>query len=246
MPSIPPDPESGAPEDAIYGEVRKAIGDQKLPPGTRLREDEMRTIFGVSRDRMRKVFARLAHDGLVTIEPNKGASVARPTVREARELFAARRGVEAAIIGLVAPRFTPADRRLLAAHVNRELAADKARDHAEMVRLSGEFHLVLAGLARNAMLAKFLDELITRESLVIQTYEKPGSPSCSGHEHLGIVEALGRRDAEAASRLMAEHLANVEARLDLDDTPPAPPDLSDVFGAKGKARAGRGRPRSGG
>ena len=242
-----------ASEDAIHAEIRDAIGNQKLPPGTRLREDELRRIFAVSRDRMRKVFARLAYEGLVCLEPNKGASVARPSVQEARELFAARRGIEAAIIGLVAPRFTAEDRRLLTGHVARELAADRARDHAEMVRLSGEFHLLLARIARNALLERFLAELITRESLVIQAYERPGHPSCSGHEHEGIVTALSQRDVNGAAALMVEHLTNVEARLDLDQGTRAPPCLADVFqgvgrtvpradsraGRKGRAPAGR-------
>jgi len=77
-------------DDQVYRRIYEAIGGQELPPGTRLREDQMRQIFGVSRARIRKVFSRLAFEGLVQIEPNRGASVARPSAEEARETFAAR------------------------------------------------------------------------------------------------------------------------------------------------------------
>jgi len=98
-----------------------------------------------------------------------------------------------------------------------------------MIRLSGEFHLLLAEMAGNRQLQKFLRELITRESLIILAYEKPGQPSCSNHEHQLILEALARRDVAKAVRLMVQHLDNVEHRLDLDrDARPAV-DLEQVF-----------------
>jgi DNA-binding GntR family transcriptional regulator len=203
-------------EGTVYSQIRDAILNQKLPPGTRLREDEIRQIFAVSRARIRKVFARLNFEGLVTIEPNRGASVARPTVKDARDLFAARRSIEATIVREVGSRLSVARKKLLSDHIAKELAADADRDHDQMIHLSGEFHLLLARIADNAMLEKFLRELITRESLVIQSYEKPGSPSCSGHEHKAILDALKRKDVARASALMVEHLSNVEGRLDLD------------------------------
>ncbi len=170
----------------------------------------MRQIFSVSRDRIRKVFARLAYDGLVTIEPNRGASVTKPSVNEARELFAARRGIEAAILAALVPRFGASEKRVLAAHIGEEHAAAAERDYERMIALSGEFHLKLAQIAENRPLEKFLRELITRESLVIQAYERPGNPSCSADEHQSILDALVRKDVETATVLMAEHLANVE------------------------------------
>src|ERR1700709_2614177 len=94
-------------DDQVYARIYDAIAGQELPPGTRLREDHMRQIFGVSRARIRKVFSRLTFEGLVQIEPNRGASVARPTAGEARENFAARRAIEAAIVRMVAENFEP-------------------------------------------------------------------------------------------------------------------------------------------
>jgi DNA-binding GntR family transcriptional regulator len=219
-------------DEHVYGRIYAAIAAQELPPGTRLREDQMRQIFGVSRARIRKVLSRLAFEGLVAIEPNRGASVAKPSADEARENFAARRAVEAAIVRMVAEKFEPKHKAALARHIAKETAAEARRDAPEMIRLSGEFHSLLAEISGNRTLQKFLRELITRESLVILAYEKPGQPSCSDHEHRMILDALGKRDATKAAKLMLQHLENVEKRLDLDrDVRPAV-DLRQLFAVR--------------
>jgi DNA-binding GntR family transcriptional regulator len=223
---------SAALDEQIYTRVYGAIAAQELPPGTRLREDQMRQIFGVSRARIRKVFSRLAFEGLVEIEPNRGASVARPSPEEAREIFAARRAVEIAIVRMVAERFEPKQQSALSRHIAKEAAAESRRDAAEMTRLSGEFHLLLADMAGNRPMQKFLRELVTREALVILAYEKPGKPSCSNHEHQMILDALVKRDAAKAAKLMVQHLENVEARLDLDRDTRPPVDLKQLFAGR--------------
>jgi len=219
-------------DDEVHARIRGAIAAQELPPGTRLREDQMRLIFGVSRARIRKVFSRLAFEGLVEIEPNRGASVARPSPEEAHEIFAARRAIEETVVRMVAQDFDARQKVILAKHIAKESAAEARRDPAEMTRLSGEFHLLLAEMAGNRPMQKFLRELVTRESLVILAYEKPGKPSCSNHEHQMILDALAKRDVARAAKLMVHHLENVEERLDLDrDTRPAV-DLNQLFATR--------------
>lgn len=229
------DESSDTPEDRIHAEIRRAIGSQKLLPGTRLREDEMRKLFATSRNRIRAVLARLEQEGLVEIAPNRGASVARPTPQDARDLFTARRGIEAAILGaLPLPLTTPARRRLNG-HIAAERQAHAARDLAAMIDLSGEFHLLLASLAGNRPLERFLTELILRESLVIQMYERPQQPSCSLEEHEAILAALEAGDLPAALAGMAAHLGEVEERLDLDRYNRPALSLDTVFARPGAA-----------
>ena len=67
-------------------------------------------------------------------------------------------------------------------------------------------------------------------------YEKPGKPSCSNHEHQLILDALTRRDAAKAAKLMLLHLENVEERLDLDRDARPPVDLGRLFAASLKSR----------
>ncbi len=222
-------PAAALSDDDVYARIHAAIALQQLPPGTRLREDEMRQIFGVSRARIRAVFSRLAYTGVVTLEPNRGASVAKPTIQEARELFAARRTIEAAIVREAVARMTPRDETRLREHIASETRAEIRRDRAEMIRLSGDFHLLLAEIAGNATLHKFLIELVTRESLAIAAYETPGRPSCSNHEHSDILAALSRKDADAAVTLMVAHLDAIESRLDLDRSQRPSIDLAAIF-----------------
>jgi DNA-binding GntR family transcriptional regulator len=213
-------------EEAIYERLLAAIFDHRLPPGTKLGEDRLASIFGVSRARIRRVLPRLAHEGVVTLEPNRGAFVARPTVEEARDVFEARRLIEP---GIVERALRHPERRAIVARLRQHVAAERrARaegDTRAIVRLSGEFHMLLADMAGNAVLARTMRELATRTCLVIALYDKPSVPSCLGEEHGEIVDALGAGDGARAVKLMLQHLNHVEANLDLTVAEPGPVDL---------------------
>ncbi len=213
----------------MYDHMHRAIADRRLPPGTKLVEEGLAEIFEVSRARVRKVLQRLAHDKMVTLEPNRGAFVARPSVDEARHVFAARRVIEDAIIRAVASdvgdRAIDGLRRLNQA----EHEAHEGRDPHGAIRLSGEFHLQLAAYCGNPILAGFLRELVSRSSLIIAVYETPGGPDCAFDEHQKIIDALAAGDANAAAREMRAHLEQIESRLNLTESEAAPIDLGHVF-----------------
>jgi DNA-binding GntR family transcriptional regulator len=76
-----------APSKAIYDRIWSAIAEHKLRPGTRLKEEQLSEIFGVSRARVRAALAALERDGLVTLVQNRGAFVAQPTIEEARDVL---------------------------------------------------------------------------------------------------------------------------------------------------------------
>lgn len=216
-------------QERMARSIADAIADRRLPPGTKLTEERLAAIFGVSRARVRSVLSSLAQVGIVTLRPNRGAYVAQPTAREAREVFEARRIVERGIVERLA-RSVPRDAvDRLNRHIAEERKAAAAGDRAGLIRLSGDFHLLLGELAGNATLAEFLDALIRRSSLAIAAGPAAAGADCSSHEHHDIVEALVGGDAERAVRLMTEHLAAVEARLALGDEAPKI-DLDAVFG----------------
>src|SRR5688572_32635771 len=89
---------SAASAAGVYERIWNAIMDHSLPPETRLVEERLCEIFGLGRTRLRQVLQRLAHEGVVTLMPNRGAMVSKPSVREAREVFASRRVIEAGIV----------------------------------------------------------------------------------------------------------------------------------------------------
>lgn len=200
--------------DVIHQRVLLAIVEHRLPPGTKLGEEKLAKVFGVSRTLIRQVLERLAHDSIVTVHANRGAFVSSPTVEEAREVFAARRLIEPDLIHQAAQRATAADIARMRAHVASESAARAANDKRSIIRLSGEFHQIIAEVAGNRFLARTMRELETLTCLVIILYDAPNVPACPYHEHSGLVDAIQARDAELAASLMAEHLRHVEASLD--------------------------------
>src|SRR5207244_2351673 len=112
----------------VYDRIHRAILEQRLPPGTKLGEESLSSLFAVSRARVRRILLRLAHDKSVELRPNRGAYVAQPSAQDAREVFTARRIVEAHIVEGVAKGLpTPARQRLLR-HVAREQAAHARPD----------------------------------------------------------------------------------------------------------------------
>ena len=220
----------GAGEDAIYEELLTAIFEHRLPPGMKLGEEELARIFGVSRARIRRVLPRLAHEGVVRLEPNRGAFVARPSVAEARDVFETRRILEPAIaLRLAQDRHKRRDTAPLRQHVAAEARAREVGDTRGVVRLSGEFHILLAERTGNEVLAKTMRELASLTCLIIALYDKPSVPSCLGEEHGHIVDALAAGDGELAARLMLEHLEHVERNLDLSLPEPVPVDLEDAL-----------------
>ena len=136
----------------VYERIWSAIMDHSLPPETRLVEERLCEIFGLGRTRLRQVLQRLAHERVVTLMPNRGAIVSRPSIREAREVFAARRVLEAGIVQVFLENATRADVKRVQEHVARERAAWVANDRRAMLKLSGEFHLVMAEIAGNSIL----------------------------------------------------------------------------------------------
>ena len=208
---------TGSADERIYQELFDAIIDRRVPPGTSLPEDTLAGAFGVSRTVVRKALLRLGHEKLVELRPNRGAVVARPSVEEARQVFEARRVVEAAIVEAAVGRARDGDLATLRERLAEELAAERSGDRRAQLRLSGDFHRRLAGLAGNPVLAEFLGELISRTSLILALYEAPGAVPCSHGEHTAVLEAVANRDATAAKERMAEHLAHVERHLNLEE-----------------------------
>lgn len=199
---------------AIYQAMADAIFEQRLAPGTKLAEDALGDIFDVSRTVVRKALYRLASEKVVEIRPNRGAMVASPSVQEARDVFAARRVVESAIIRVAVESLQPANWRRLQTLVDKDHKAHDAGNRRATIRYSGAFHLELAEIAGNQVLKSFLKELIARTSLIIGVYESPRQAACTHDEHARLLEAIAS-GGEAAVKAMTTHLTEVENRLGL-------------------------------
>jgi len=215
----------------VHEQIWSAIVDHSLPPETRLVESELCEIFGVGRTRVRQVLQRLAHERVVTLMRNRGAMVSKPSVREAREVFAARRLIETSIVETVINSATSKDIKRLQKHVAREQDAWRANDRRAILKLSGEYHLLLAEAADNNILLEVLRDLVSRSSLIIAVYQSPGASPCPPDAHRELTATLERRE-RAAIKLMVQHLDHVFADLTLEERSGGGIDLKTVFGAR--------------
>jgi DNA-binding GntR family transcriptional regulator len=220
----------------IHARLIGALQDQRLAPGTRLREDELGRAFGVSRTRIRQVLIRLASEQLVTLVPNAGARVAEPTPQEAREVFDARRLIEPTLLAGFIDRATQPNLRALRAWIAEEEQARNAGRRHDAIRMAGGFHLHIAEHAGNATLARMLRELVSRTSLVLARYgpaeirDPAHGAGCNCHEHRTILAAVKLRDKAAAGRAMQQHLTRLESQLAFSATIRGDQGLAEILG----------------
>jgi DNA-binding GntR family transcriptional regulator len=212
----------------VHVALYQAIIDHKIPPGTPLQEDSLAHAFKVSRTVVRKALQRLALERLVDMVPNKGASVAKPSAEEARQVFEARRELEQTLVRRVVKNASDMELKLLLKLAKSEHQAHQNGDKSQRLKLSGDFHRQLAVMSGNAVLQSFLAELVSRSSLIIALYESPGAVPCSHTEHLEIANAIVARDSNKAVQYMDNHLRHIEAQIDLESAITAP-DFTRLF-----------------
>ncbi|HSX73367.1 MAG TPA: GntR family transcriptional regulator [Shinella sp.] len=195
---------------AVHRALKRAILDQALSPGAKLPEDSIGERLGVSRTLVREALVRLSEEGLVDLRPNKGATVARPTLEEGRNLFLTRAALERLVVETLAGRLTQDQIETLSAHIQAEDEAKK--EHATSIRLAGEFHTLLAQMTSNASLIRYVNELVARSSLILALYGRPHSSDCAVSEHQELLDSLIAGKAEEASKLMTHHLDSITTR----------------------------------
>ena len=228
-------------ENEIYERMVATILDHRLPPGTKLIEDRLATAFGVSRTRIRPVLVRLANEQIVTLTPNRGATVEQPTEKEAREVFQVRQMIEPTLIECFIQSANADDIQTLASCIADEEEARFKGDMRRAIRLTGDFHLHIANASTHQTLGRVLRELVSRTSLILMTYSvnhlqtRAEATSCGCQEHRALLDAIRLRDPREAARLMREHLAQLESQLQFNQPEADAPDLISLFGSADRA-----------
>lgn len=218
-----------AADAAVYNAIRRAMHAGRLTPGTKLQEPVLARVLKVSRERVRKALHRLVHEGWLTAVPNRGTFVPSLTVEEMREIYDVRGMLEAAIVRRLAGAPQSAAKELKA-HIAAERAAARRDDRGRLFELSGEFHILLAGLCGNKELGKLLRAMMTRSTLHFSLAAPERLHNCAGpHEHGDIAQAILDGKAEKASKLMLAHL---DGLVELQSARPRsadPVDLTEAF-----------------
>ncbi|ETA50462.1 GntR family transcriptional regulator [Ponticoccus alexandrii] len=201
--------------DAVAADLERAIHEHRLPPGTKLGEDELGEAYGISRTLVRAALMALSHRHLVALKRNRGAFVAQPSVREAREVFEARALLEPRTARSAAERMTETGLAALKANIGEEHAALDAGENGRALLLSGRFHVEIARIADQSTIEAFVSELVSRSSLIIALYWRRRAALCETQAHHALLDAFEQRDGDAAEQLMKSHLLDLVASLDL-------------------------------
>ncbi|HEX3690650.1 MAG TPA: GntR family transcriptional regulator [Solirubrobacteraceae bacterium] len=202
------DPER--PEDTL----RAAIVAGRLLPNERLVEADLTRRLGVGRSAVRTALARLEHEGLVELEPHRGARVRLVSVPEAVEILQARAALEGLAVSRAARNATAAD----VAGLRAILAEMRARlDQGDLLKASDTnavLHRRLLEIGGHATANRLIDGL--RSQLVRFAYRTilvPGRSERSFAEHTAIIDAIAVHDGAAAERAMRRHLSHVADAL---------------------------------
>jgi|TARA_B110000240_G_scaffold28671_1_gene30260 DNA-binding GntR family transcriptional regulator len=210
--------DASAIDEAIVEAIIYDVMQQHLGPGTRLSEKSVCDRFGVSRMNVRRALLTLSNIGVVELQANKGARIRQPTLQQAMTLFETRRAIESIIIKSVVAQRSDADIVSLNAHVELEEQAFSNNDRHQLIRLSGEFHLLIASFQNNHLLTGFMQTLITQSSLITGMYGQHSFSNCPPSEHRNLIEAIKNQDEHLALNLMMAHLEHIEADLALSST----------------------------
>jgi DNA-binding GntR family transcriptional regulator len=168
--------------DRVYDAIYAAVIDH-LPPGARLREEELAQTFAVSRTLVRQALHRLAQDGVVLLRPNRGAQV--PSRHAPRARMCSMRAAWSSA------RWCAAGRRAGQGAGDGPEASRRCRGARHRggrppraIRLSGAFHVELARLSGNPLFVRMLEELLPTTSLLMALYKPPGEPMCVAHSRV--------------------------------------------------------------
>jgi DNA-binding GntR family transcriptional regulator len=213
----------------VYHALRDAIVGHRIAPGTKLPEDELASIYSVSRTVVRAALQALAHDRLARLEPNRGAFVAKPSKKEAREVFEARALIEPHVASLAAAAAKPEDIVRLRRHLEQEHEALHEGRDSDAIMLSARFHVGIAEIADHSILTGFVRDLVSRSSLIIALHWRRRETTCESRAHHALVDALEAGRAPEAAQRMESHVADLLSGLDLTRGEAQPGRLSDIL-----------------
>ncbi len=194
----------------VVGSIRAAILEGAFELGQRLVETELAEQLGVSRGPIREALRLLAAEGLVVINVHRGTFVVEPAVADVEEIYSLREALEVLAVQRIVKLAEDEEITELVDGVRRFQAASESGQAEKVVIVNMEFHSRLFKLARHSRLSQIWATLESQLHLCNSMgFERPQPSSARPFDdHLKILDAIQRRDAEEACRLMSRHIQN--------------------------------------
>lgn len=206
---------SGAVADWLRDKIRRG----ELPPGTRLRQEGVADRLGVSTTPVREAFKALQGEGLLTLDPHRGAVVFRPTAQDVRDSYEIRQALEALAIAKAIPHLTPELINELQSILDEMKATE---DDQRWIDLNTLFHHRLWELSNRPRLCEMLENLQSATSAYMDMVAHNARKSGRGDAgHQAILDACRAKNVREAQRAVRAHLHHtVQQNLDLLESQP--------------------------
>lgn len=198
--------------------LTRAIMAQRLTPGAKLGERELAEALGVSRIVVRQALIRMSEDGLVTIERNRGAFVARLSLQETLQIYEAMSVVEQGAAALALARVGTTAWAAIRRHAERQRQAAHEANHGLSDHLGIGFHFDLVRLSGNRVLEDIHAQLTRRVTLLHSMYRSEFDQCALADDHIRILDLIEKRQIKKAQDLIAEHNRVVVKGFLLEET----------------------------
>ncbi|MFC0139914.1 GntR family transcriptional regulator [Erwinia mallotivora] len=216
-------------DEPIYQALLTAIVEQQLPPGSKLPEEPLAEIFGISRTGIRKVLQRLAAVQMIVLTPKRGAQVATPSVEEAQDIFRTRALIECANLPAVLARCQSTHLAALEKLIRLEQQAHQDHHGPAAIRHSAAFHVQLQAIGGNIVLTEMVMRLAQRSSLVVAAYGAPWQQGCRCDDHDQLIKLIRKKDPQPLADAMRQHFSHIVASLRFERGGETLPDFARLF-----------------
>lgn len=202
--------------DIVFETLRERIASHSLPPGSKLREGELASEFGVSRTRVREIFGALEQRGLIERIPNRGAVVSRLELKQASDLYDVREYLEALCVRRASEKAPDGAWDDLLEKIGTLAADDDSEIEFEVyLAYLEELRNRLVQYADNPLLSHMLDLIYDKSQVIARrVIVLPGRSALALRLHRELLQALKHRNGEEAERLRREILCSARKMLE--------------------------------
>jgi len=197
----------------IYSQLKEDIINLEYKQGIIIGEKELATKYGVSKTPIREALNRLCLEGYIEKFPNKGYMIKGFTVKDLQDIFQYRSILECAAIEFTISYASNQEINLLRKATDlqdTELGDDKARVYSD---INHKFHLAIAYLSKNPYLSNELENILNQTKRILLLDVRSYDIDRLTKSHLDIIDAIEKRDSEAAKALIKSHIYDAQLRI---------------------------------
>jgi DNA-binding GntR family transcriptional regulator len=210
-------PVRGAGVQTVYEQLRNAIVNLELPPGSPLDEVRLSQQFALSRTPIREALVRLVADGLVVTLPNRSTVVAPIDFEKLPVYFEALALMYRVTTRAAALRRTPAHLEAIRAAQAAYVEAVQRNDAVGMISTNRDFHLAIADAGGNAYFTRWFSRLLDEGRRLLRLYYYASFddhlPRKYVDEHEAMIKAVEKGDSERCDTLAAQHAAQIVRQI---------------------------------